>query len=272
MGYWLDYSAAKISGETIKAAGYEGVIRYIDSPGLLKTKHTNLDEYRSHLAAGLSVLLVMQTTTTASNGGTTAGVDHARRALDGARYLGYNGPIFFTNDRVDLPNASIWRAYLNGAASVLGVDRVGAYGFRNALDAAVGHAKYFWQAGRRSDVAAHTHIWQDNNVQVKVGGITCDRNLIIQPISTTTGGFLMGLSDTEQRTLFNRVMGFNAQRWYYQDADGTAYEVGSDDPRAVAAHALDTLDGNFLVKRIEDLAETVETLTAEVKSLKEDKT
>ncbi|SRR6266496_2597925 len=183
MPYYLDYSAARLSGNTIKAAGYSGAIRYIDSPPNLGTKHTNLAEYQSHKAAGLDVLLVMQTTTTASDGGYLAGQEHARRALAGAQYLGYIGPIFFTNDRTTVPDAGAWRGYLDGAASVLSVSRVGAYGFRNAVDLALGHASYFWQSGRRSDVAGHVHVWQDNNVQVQVGGITCDRNLILKPIT-----------------------------------------------------------------------------------------
>lgn len=185
MVYWLDYSAAKLSGQTIKDAGYSGVIRYIDSPAKpygLKAKHTDKAEYDSHRAAGLSVLLVMQTTTSASDGGFAAGQDHARRALAGADYLGYAGPIFFTNDRTTVPNPAAWRAYLDGAANVLGAARVGAYGFRNAMDLAVGHATFFWQAGRRSDVAGHVHAWQDNNTQVKVGGVLCDRNLILKTI------------------------------------------------------------------------------------------
>lgn len=179
--YWLDYSAKKLPGAVIKAAGYGGVIRYIDSPDRLTTKHTNLAEYRDHRAHGLGVRLVMQTTTTASDGGFPAGVDHARRALAGATYLdNYAGPIFFTNDRTVVPNAGVWRAYLDGAASVLGKQRVGAYGFANAMDLAIGHATWYWQAGRWSDVRAHAHLWQDNNFQPTVGGIATDRNLILK--------------------------------------------------------------------------------------------
>ena len=184
--YWLDYSAAKLSGTTIRNAGYTGVIRYIDNPAKpygLKTKHTDLNEYRSHVAAGLKVYLVMQTTTTASDGGYPVGQDHARRALAGSNYLGYGGPIFFTNDRTTVPSPAAWRAYLDGAASVLGIGRTGAYGFANAMDLAVGHASFFWQAGRRSDVRSHVHVWQDNNTQVTVGGITCDRNLVLKEIT-----------------------------------------------------------------------------------------
>lgn len=214
MAYYLDYSAAKLSGATIKNAGYTGVIRYIDSPANLGTKHTNKSEYDSHRAAGLGVLLVMQTTTTASDGGVLVGQDHARRALAGANYLGYTGPIFFTNDRTTVPNPNAWRAYLDGAVSVLGIGRVGAYGFRNAMDLAIGHASFFWQAGRRSDVAAHTHVWQDNNVQVQVGGITCDRNLILKPIQ--------GVDDVEQSDLiYNPSTGQPAK-----DTNGNNYTVG----------------------------------------------
>jgi hypothetical protein len=186
MTYWLDYSAAKLPGDVIKRAGYTGVIRYIDSLDRLDTKHTSLSEHRSHLAAGLDVCLVMQTTTAASDGGAPRGRAHAQRALSGARALDYTGPIFFTNDRVSLPSLTSWRAYLDGAASVLGMDRVGAYGFRNAIDAALGHATYFWQAGRRSDLSPRAHLWQDNNTQVTVGGITCDRNLVLREITGTT--------------------------------------------------------------------------------------
>lgn len=180
--YWLDYSAAKLSGATIRNAGYTGVVRYIDSPANLGRKHTDLSEYQSHKAAGLKVYLVFQTTTTASDGGYLVGVEHARRALAGANHLGYTGPIFFTNDRTTVPNAAAWRAYLDGAASILGIGRVGAYGFYNAMDLALGHASFFWQAGRRTDTRSHAHLWQDNNTQVTVGGITCDRNLVLKPM------------------------------------------------------------------------------------------
>ncbi len=177
--YWLDYSAAKLPGATIKAAGYGGVIRYIDAPDRLRTKHTNLDEYRDHVANGLAVRLVMQNTTTDADGGYNAGVANAQRAKAGADYLGYTGVIFFANDRTTVPNPAAWTAYLDGASSVLGLARVGAYGFFNALNLAQGHASAFWQAGRRSDLVGQANFWQDNNTQVTVGGVVCDRNLVI---------------------------------------------------------------------------------------------
>ena len=184
MTYWLDYRAARLTGPTIKAAGYTGTVRYIGAGST--DKRIDATEYRSQVAAGLTVLLVCQGTTTDADGGYARGAAMAKAAVDDAkvRAPGYTGPIFFTNDRPTLASPATWRAYLDGAASVLGRARVGAYGFANAMDAAVGHATYFWQAGRRADVRPHVHLWQDNNVQVQVGGITCDRNLVLKPIVT----------------------------------------------------------------------------------------
>ena len=87
------------------------------------------------------------------------------------------------------------------------------------------------------------------------------KNIIIPRVAAgqINGGFLMSLSETEQRNLYNRVMGFNHQRWYVVK-DGKASEVGPNVPGAVPAHALDTLDGNYLVERIKEVAGEVEAL------------
>lgn len=179
MTYLLDYSAARLTGPVIKAAGYAGVIRYV---GGVSTKHTTVAEYQSIKAAGLAFYAVMEVDTTDPDGGRSRGVTYAQRAKAHCDQLGYGGPVFFCNDKTTLPDPTNWHAYLDGAAAVLGTARIGAYGFRNAIDAARGHARYFWQAGRRSDLASHAHVWQDNNTQVRVAGVLCDRNLIIKPL------------------------------------------------------------------------------------------
>lgn len=184
--YWLDYSAARLSGKVIRDNGYTGVIRYIDAPNQLRMKHTTPAEYADHIANGLHVMLVMQNTTTDADGGYPAGVANAQRAKAGADALGYQGIIFFTNDRTTVPNPQAWQAYLDGAATVLGPQRVGAYGFANAMDLARGRASAFWQAGRYSELRGHTNFYQDNNVQVTVGGVLCDRNMVISVPSGTT--------------------------------------------------------------------------------------
>ena len=124
MTFWLDYSSGTIPGGTIRDAGYAGVIRYIDSPRHKKNKHTRPDEYRDHLAAGLSVLLVFETTATASHGGFPTGEEHARRALEGANDLGYTGLI--TTDW--LPSGS-WVGAARAGSDVMGGADPGAAGF-----------------------------------------------------------------------------------------------------------------------------------------------
>lgn len=198
MVYYLDYSAGQLSGSTIKNSGYGGTIRYVTSPGLMQPpnpgnpKHITRAEYESHKNAGLDIWLVYQGSTTDADGGYDLGRRNALRAIEGCTLLnhpsgrqgpiGYDGPIFFTNDRTTLPSVQSWQEYLNGAASILGFDRVGAYGFGNAMDAAVGHANYFWQAGSRKVLRDFVHFWQDNNTQVSVGGILCDRNLVLKEL------------------------------------------------------------------------------------------
>ncbi|MFC4002778.1 glycoside hydrolase domain-containing protein [Prauserella oleivorans] len=189
--WWADYSDGTLSAAALKRHGYAGVIRYVTAPSLMNPpgrlrKHTTRAEFDEHRRAGLGQLLVYQDDTTDADGGYDTGVRNARRAQAGADHLGYRGLVFFTNDRPSLPDPATWRAYLDGAASVLGRGRVGAYGFGNAMDAAKGHASLFWQAGRRADVRPHVHIWQDNNHQPVVtdGGrrVTTDRNLILKPL------------------------------------------------------------------------------------------
>lgn len=61
---------------------------------------------------------------------------------------------------------------------------------------------------------------------------------------------LSALSDVEQRNLYNRVMGFCRQRWYVW-RDGKPVEVPAGTPNAIPAAALDSLDGNFLVRTVQ---------------------
>lgn len=215
MAYWLDYSGGTLSGALIRSQGYEGVIRYTTAPNLMNPpgklpKHTTKAEYQDHVRNGLKIRLAYQGDTKDADSGYAGGQTNAQRALAGANYLGYTGRIYFTNDRTTLPDPSLWRAYLDGAASVLGRERVGAYGFRNAMDAAVSHATGFWQSGRRSELAPHANMWQDNNTQVTVGGITCDRNLIIKEDED------VAITDADAAVIANKIF------W------GTVFDLGGN--------------------------------------------
>lgn len=201
MADWhIDYSAARPSGSTIKstrvgpAGEYPvGVIRYVDAPDKVQTKHATPADVASLRAAGLRLdAMYFEIGTNDPLGGYNAGRANAIRAKAGADWLGFNGVILFCCDRwmaasatqpVAIPKAS-WQAYLDGAVSILGRGRTGAYGFFDAMDAAVGHVDYFVQCGSRSVVRSFVHGWQDNNVQPVVGGIATDRVLILKPFAT----------------------------------------------------------------------------------------
>jgi hypothetical protein len=196
--WWIDYSskkisAAKILGTPVGPDGEHasGVIRYIDAPNLLDTKHTSTTEYHDQLAAGLGIAMYFEVGKNDPMGGFARGQEYARRALAGADHLGFPGVVFFCADRwftspgFPTITPALWRSYLDGAVSVLGRARTGAYGFADAIDAAAGHVDYFVQCGRRSDVRDFVHGWQDNNVQPSVDGTPTDRVLIRHPIPFT---------------------------------------------------------------------------------------
>jgi len=180
---FIDYRAARLTGPAVAASSYQGqpitgAVRYVDDPRFTKTKHTTPTEYKSLVGAGLKVRLVFEVSTNDSSGGYAAGVAYAQRALAGANQLGYTGVIYFCNDQTTLVSVSAWRSYLDGAASVLGLGRVGAYGFRNAIDAAQGHASAYWQCGAKSALHPDANMYQFNNGTTSVGGITCDVNYV----------------------------------------------------------------------------------------------
>lgn len=191
----LDYSAGKISGAAIKNAGFGGAIRYITDRTNLATKHTNPAEYADHVANGLDIWLVYEVGTNDPLGGYAGGVTAAQRALDGASFIGYPSDrhIFVAFDRhAQASELPAWKAYLDGAASVLGIGRTGAYGFSEAVDAAQGHATAFWQCGSASAVRNFTNVYQRNVGSVVVGGISCDINDVFIPLpvggGSSTGG------------------------------------------------------------------------------------
>jgi hypothetical protein len=188
MEYWADYSAGKLTASQLTKAGYSGAIRYIDAPDRLARKHTSKEEFDDHRQNGLGQRLVFEVQVNDPVGGFERGKVYAQRAKAGADYLGYQGLIFFCADGWFSSTGvtpTLWRAYLDGAASILGRERVGAYGFADAMDAAVGHATEYWQAGARDVVRKHVHIWQDNTTQPVVDGIETDRNHILKPLEGT---------------------------------------------------------------------------------------
>ncbi len=188
--YGADYSAAELSPSDLdkfKDFDLRFLIRYIGWPENRKCISHYPGAYERHVGAGRRVLLVAEHLRDDPAGGHAGGVAMARRALKDARSIGYPDhlPIFFCADawlaEVHIPPATAM-AYLDGAASVMGRQRTGAYGFRDFIKAAKsgGHARWLWLAGSAPtdhEVAeGWPHFYQRNNGRIRPGGVEADLN------------------------------------------------------------------------------------------------
>lgn len=188
IGRLLDYSGGAIRGAAIRAAGYAGAIRYVDTPANAGQKHVRPAEYADLTAAGCQVHLVFEVGTGDMLGGRQAGIANATRAVAGATWVGHTGLIFMACDMhltaAQIPTAL---AYIDGAATVLGTGRTGVYGFTELITAARagGHGAVFWQCGVNPGSVSGVHLWQRNDGTVQVGGVQCDINEQYQPIGST---------------------------------------------------------------------------------------
>lgn len=182
--YGTDYSAREFSPQELDAFKHvydlRFLMRYIGYPSNPKCISHYPGAFAAHEAAGRTVLLVIENQVYDPRGGYIAGQAMANLALRDARAIGYpeNRPIFFCSDAWLASNGiSVDTAmrYLDGAASVLGADRVGAYGFRDfVVPARQGnHARYIWLAGTAptdAEVAAHIcDIYQSNQGFISPG-------------------------------------------------------------------------------------------------------
>lgn len=179
----LDYSSGYPAPVAIKAAGYAGVVRYIGTPG--RGKNLTRAEAQAMRAAGIPIALVYETSAGWALGGTQAGADAARASLADAAVCEVQVRCVYMAVDVDVTGAVQMQAVqqmLDGAAGVLGRNRVGVYGEADVIDACVpGHAAYGWQTrawsgGRLSGKAA---ILQQIGY-VDVGGVQCDRSTVLK--------------------------------------------------------------------------------------------
>lgn len=221
--YGADYSARELSpGEITGFKDYPltFLMRYIGYPGNPKCISHYPGAFNSHEATGRTVLLVHEHDINDPAGGFSAGVSHAQTALADARSIGYpeNRPIWFCADRnpSGVSDATAG-AYLDGAASVLGHDRVGAYGFRDFVRAAINgnHARWIWLCGASpvddAEVAnLRINIYQFNNGRIYPGGLECDLNWSYQDPKTITSGGAPDMDATQDamlKAIYNQLTG-----------------------------------------------------------------
>lgn len=164
----------------IRDAGFGFVCRYMSPMTANDGNGKNLlaAELGQLRAAGLSVVVVEESTAGRMRSGHAAGVADAQHANAVTAALGMGGvPVYFACDfDATESDQALINSYLDGAASVIGHARTGIYGgyypVRRALDA--GKAAYAWQtsawSGGQWDPRAH--IRQQGSV--RVGGVTVD--------------------------------------------------------------------------------------------------
>ena len=193
LGRGLDYSAGTIRGATVRADGFNFVIRYVDDPATvtLGSKHCRPAEYADLVAAGVDVWLVFEVQTTDMLRGHAAGVVDARRARAGADVLGYpaGSVIFMACDmHVTAAQIPVALSYVDGAESVLGHDATGVYGFWELIDTCIAQGKgvAYWQAGIAPDPTDAVHVWQRNDGTIRVGGVDCDINELRIPLPNSS--------------------------------------------------------------------------------------
>lgn len=172
-----DYSAKRLTGAQLKAAGFDGAIRYA---GLSESnlKITNAAEVASILGAGLSVALVYELGLTDTSGGYTAGRANATALKNHALALGLPARGFLAQDQhIPTGQSSNVLAYFQGAVSVLGATNTGAYGFWDTMDLTHGLGLgAYWQCGASSDLRSWASVYQRNYGVYSAGGIACDAN------------------------------------------------------------------------------------------------
>lgn len=183
MAQILDYSAGYPGAAQIKRLGYIGGIRYLRKEGSSRVKPLTTAEVLDYRTHGLQLALVYQHVDKARpTQGRLAGRHDAEWAAARAREVGIEPRvIYFAVDFDAVP--STVAEYFRGAAAVLGVEKVGAYGGYKVLaylfDQGLirwGWQTVAWSGGRRE---ARAHLLQKLG-QITCNGISCDVNDVLK--------------------------------------------------------------------------------------------
>jgi hypothetical protein len=143
----VDFSSARPSVATLKAAGVVLVIRYLTGSGGKAITPLELAEY---LLNGFVVVFVFEIGATDAEGGVAAGKANAKAALAAMTALDVYAPIYFAVDQSIAPASA--ENYFIGINSVLPSDQVGVYGEGALCELlqAAGLAQWYWQSESKS--------------------------------------------------------------------------------------------------------------------------
>jgi hypothetical protein len=174
----VDYAWSHPGGAALKAAGKRFAARYLSHDADKNLTRTEGDDLAAH---GVSCVAVWESTAQRPLAGRAAGVADAAAAAGQALAAGMppDRPLYFAVDFDAQPSQMpAVLAYLDGAASVLGRDRVGVYGgyatVRAALDG--GHSAWAWQTRAWSQGRWDARAAIRQGATQTIGGVSCDLN------------------------------------------------------------------------------------------------
>lgn len=174
----VDYAWSHPGGAALKAAGKQFACRYLSPDSNKNLTRTEADDLAAH---GVWSVVVWESTADRAKAGKTAGVADAKTAATQAVAAGMpsSRPIYFAVDFDATPgDQTAINAYLDGAASAIGRDRVGIYGgyypVKRALDA--GKAAWAWQTIGWSGGQWDPRAVIRQGAQKTINGVSCDLN------------------------------------------------------------------------------------------------
>lgn len=186
MHHLADYSSAPIAAKDLKAAGFQGAVRYV-SPAReawMKGKPLSKSEVEDFKKHGLELVSVWQHLKEDWRGGFKSGAENAKKALEMHKKLGApnNAVIYFAID--SNPTLNEWNGiiinYIKGILSVLPKHQLGLYCNTKchawAKEDGVEH--YWWKHnwGSNPNSTAVPHIHQYEIDRYTVAGVKIDRN------------------------------------------------------------------------------------------------
>ena len=160
----VDYSYGPLPAATAKANGLSFVCRYVSSPG--NAKNLTTAEVADFSTNGVAIVVVFERAANNPLGGNAQGVTDAQSGDAQVTALGLAGcPIYFAVDfQATAAQLATIGAYLQGAATVVGLPRVGVYGDYSVVNYALNNnlATYAWQtyAWSGGQLDARCHIYQ----------------------------------------------------------------------------------------------------------------
>lgn len=174
-----------------RAQGLRFVMRYLSHD---PSKNLSKDELQQWQRQGFAVGVVWESTANRALQGHAAGAEDARAAQSQLRELGLpHLPVYFAVDfdATDSQKPKV-ADYMNGAQSVLGYLRTGAYGGFFTIDYLLRRRaiRYAWQTYAWSGGKVHpkAHLYQYRN-GVTIGRASCDLDHALQPDSGLSKAF-----------------------------------------------------------------------------------